>query len=66
VRDSHDPRCERSTTKRCRCDCQGRLHGVEATQIDLTSAAARAVLPLKADTAWIYDWFAARMQEAQP
>jgi hypothetical protein len=40
TRDSHDPRCERSATSRCRCDCQGRLHGVEATQIDLGHAHA--------------------------
>jgi hypothetical protein len=38
TRDSHDPRCERSTTKRCRCDCQGNLHGREASQIDLEAA----------------------------
>jgi hypothetical protein len=32
---AHDPRCERSTSKRCRCDCGGRLHGDQASQIDL-------------------------------
>jgi hypothetical protein len=46
TRDGHDPRCERSATSRCRCVCQGRLHGVEATQIDL--ADAHATQPLTA------------------
>jgi hypothetical protein len=38
VKDAHDPRCERSTSKRCRCQCGGRLHGDQASQIDLEAA----------------------------
>jgi hypothetical protein len=31
---SHDPRCEWSKTpnRRCRCECQGRQHGIQAVR----------------------------------
>jgi hypothetical protein len=53
---SHDTRCERSATdpKRCRCDCQGRLHGVEATQRDLQ----RRPQPIpQASNLGVHKWF---------
>lgn len=30
---SHDPRCEHSKTKRCRCDCHGAQHGIHAGEV---------------------------------
>jgi len=58
TRDAHDPRCERSTTKRCRCDCQGRLHGREASQIDLEHAAQKRPAPIPQQTTLvIHKWF---------
>jgi hypothetical protein len=56
MRDAHDPRCERSTSKRCRCDCGGRLHGDQASQIDLEAAAAPPPLPQQSN-AWVHEWF---------
>jgi hypothetical protein len=29
---SHGPRCERSTTDRCRCECDGRQHGTQTVR----------------------------------
>ncbi len=30
---THDPRCEQSTTKRCRCTCHGGQHGAAAGEV---------------------------------